>query len=62
METGYQEAFFTNFFFVTMEFWLSRSLSHELFFFHGGNWLSGSLSYDFFLFRDGILAVKKPFT
>jgi hypothetical protein len=25
-----------NFFFFTMEFWLSRSLSHEFFFFHDG--------------------------
>jgi hypothetical protein len=51
--SGYQEAFFTNFsffhdgilaikkpfsrtfLFFTMEFWLSRSLFHELFFFHG---------------------------
>jgi hypothetical protein len=32
---GYHEAFLTNFFF-TMEFWLSGSLSHELFFFHDG--------------------------
>jgi hypothetical protein len=30
--TGYQEAFFTNSSFFTMEFWLSRSLFHELFF------------------------------
>jgi hypothetical protein len=33
---GYHEAFLTNFFFFTMEFWLSRSLSHELFLFHDG--------------------------
>jgi hypothetical protein len=33
---GYQGAFYTNFSFFTMEFWLSRSLSHELFFFHDG--------------------------
>jgi hypothetical protein len=33
---GYQGAFHTNFSFFTMEFWLSRSLSHELFFFHDG--------------------------
>jgi hypothetical protein len=31
--SGYQGAFHTNFFFFMMEFWLSRSLSHELFFF-----------------------------
>jgi hypothetical protein len=61
--SGYHEAFLTNFFFFhdgimaitkpfsrtfsffTMEFWLSRSLSHEL-----------------FLFHDGILATTKPFS
>jgi hypothetical protein len=34
--SGYQGGFHTNFFFFTMEFWLSRSLSHELFLFHDG--------------------------
>jgi hypothetical protein len=34
--SGYHEAFHTNFSFFTMEFWLSRSLSHELFFFQDG--------------------------
>jgi hypothetical protein len=34
--SGYQEAFHTNFSFFTMEFWLSGSLSHEVFFFHDG--------------------------
>jgi hypothetical protein len=34
--SGYQEAFLTNFSFFTMEFWLSGSLCHELFFFHDG--------------------------
>jgi hypothetical protein len=34
--SGYQGAFHTNFSFFTMEFWLSRSLSHELFFIHDG--------------------------
>jgi hypothetical protein len=43
----YHEAFLTNFLsFFTMEFWLSRSLSHELSFF----------------FHNGILAVTKPFS
>jgi hypothetical protein len=37
---------FTNSSSFTMEFWLSRSLSHELSFF----------------FYDGILAITKPFT
>jgi hypothetical protein len=46
-----------------MEFWLSRSLSHEPFsFFTVEFWLSGSLSDELFLFRDGILAIRKPFT
>jgi hypothetical protein len=46
-----------------MEFWLSRSLSHEPFsFFTMEFWLSGSLSDELFLFRDGILAIRKPFT
>jgi hypothetical protein len=34
--SGYHEAFHTNFSFFTMEFLLSRSLSHELFFFQDG--------------------------
>jgi hypothetical protein len=34
--SGYQEAFLTNLFFFMMEFWLSGSLSHELFIFHVG--------------------------
>jgi hypothetical protein len=34
--SAYHEAFLMNFSFFTMEFWLSRSLSHELFFFHDG--------------------------
>jgi hypothetical protein len=48
--SGYQEAFFINFFsFFTMEFWLSRSLSHELFsLFTMKFWLSWSLSHELF--------------
>jgi hypothetical protein len=38
-----KEPFHTNFFFFTMEVWLSRSLSHKLFFFTMEVWLSGSL-------------------
>jgi hypothetical protein len=34
--SGYQGAFHTNFSFFAMEFWLSGSLSHEIFFFHDG--------------------------
>jgi hypothetical protein len=33
-----------------MEFWLSRSLSHELFFFMMEFWLSRSLSHELFFF------------
>jgi hypothetical protein len=33
-----------------MEFWLSRSLSHELFFFTMEFWLSRSLSHELFFF------------
>jgi hypothetical protein len=52
---GYHGAFLTNFFlfsFFTMEFRLSRSLSHEffLFFFTMEFRLSGSLSHELFLF------------
>jgi hypothetical protein len=47
----YQEAFLTNFFFFTMEFWLSRSLSLELFsFFTMEFWLPRSLSHGLFSF------------
>jgi hypothetical protein len=43
-----------------MEFWLSGSLSHELFsFFMMEFWLSGSLSHElFFFFHDGILKIR----
>jgi hypothetical protein len=45
--SGYQEAFFTNSSFFTMEFWLSGSLSHELSsFFKMEFLLSGSLSHE----------------
>jgi hypothetical protein len=74
--SGYQEAFLTNFFFFhdgilaitkpfsrtfffTMEFWLSRSLSHELFLF--SRWNSGyheAFLMNFFFFHDGILEIR----
>jgi hypothetical protein len=47
-----------------MEFWLSRSLSHELFFsFHDGI-LAIKVAFltNFFSFQDGILAIKEPFS
>jgi hypothetical protein len=74
--SGYHEAFFTNFFFFrdgtlaitkpfprtfsffTMEFWLSRSLFHELFLL--SRWNSGyheAFFTNFFFFRDGILEI-----
>jgi hypothetical protein len=46
-----------------MEFWLSRSLSHELPYF--SLWNSGyqeAFHTNFLLFHDGILAIKEPFT
>jgi hypothetical protein len=47
-----------------MEFWLSRSLSHELFFFfHDGILaITKHFSRTFFFFHDGILAITKPFS
>jgi hypothetical protein len=57
---GYHEVFLTNFFsFFTMEFWLSRSLSHELFFFlHDGILaITKPFSRTFFFFHDGILEI-----
>jgi hypothetical protein len=45
-----------------MEFWLSGSLFHELFFFTMEFWLSGSLSHELFFFHDGILTIRKPFS
>jgi hypothetical protein len=51
------------FLFFTMEFWLSRSLSHELFLF--SRWNSGyhkAFFHELFsFFHDGILAITKPF-
>jgi hypothetical protein len=55
--------FTRNFSFFTMEFWLSRSLSHDLFLF--SRWNSGyqeAFHTNFFFFHDGILDIKKPFT
>jgi hypothetical protein len=44
----YQGAFHTNIFFFTMEFWLSSSLSHELFLFRDGNHRMHDLGEDSF--------------
>jgi hypothetical protein len=55
--------FSRNFSFFTMEFWLSRSLSHELFLF--SRWNSGyheAFLTKFFFFHNGILAITKPFS
>jgi hypothetical protein len=75
--SGYHEAFLTNFlfydgilaimkpfsrtFFFTMEFWLSRSLSHELSF---SRWNFGyhEAFLTNILFHNGILAIMKPFS
>jgi hypothetical protein len=49
--SGYQEAFLTNVFFFTMEFWLSGSLSHELFLFSRWNFgYQEAFLTNFFLF------------
>jgi hypothetical protein len=45
-----------------MEFWLSRSLSQELFFFYDGILAIKEPFSRTFLFYDGILAIKEPFT
>jgi hypothetical protein len=49
----------TFFFFFTMEFWLSRNLSHELFsFFHDGILaITEPFSRTFSFFHDGILVI-----
>jgi hypothetical protein len=54
---------FTNSSSFTMEFWLSRSLSYELFsFFTVEFWLSRSLSHELSsFFHDGISAITEPF-
>jgi hypothetical protein len=55
--------FSQSFSFFTMEFWLSRSLSHNLFLF--SRWNSGyheAFLTNFFFFHDGILAIMKPFS
>jgi hypothetical protein len=47
-----------------MEFWLSRSLSHELFLFlcwNSGYHEAFLTNFFFFFFYDGILAITKPF-
>jgi hypothetical protein len=48
----------------TMESWLSRSLSHELFFFFydGILAITKPFSRTFFFFHDGIVAITKPFS
>jgi hypothetical protein len=58
---GYHEALFTDSSF-TIESWLSRNLSHELFLFHDGILAIKEPFTRIFLFHDGILAIKEPFT
>jgi hypothetical protein len=58
-----RKPFSQTFSFVTMEFRLSGSLSHELFLF--SRWNSGyqeAFLRNFFFFHDGILAIRKPFS
>jgi hypothetical protein len=45
-----------------MEFWLSRSLSHELSFFHDGILAITKPFSRTFFFHEGILAITKPFS
>jgi hypothetical protein len=45
-----------------MEFWLSRSLSHELFSHDGILAITKPFSRTFFFFHDGILAITEPFS
>jgi hypothetical protein len=45
-----------------MEFWLSRSLSHELFFFTMEFWLSRSLSHELFFFTMEFWLSRSLFT
>jgi hypothetical protein len=64
-----QASFFTvelrlsRFFFI-MKFWLSRSVSHEFFFFfHDGiSAITKPFSRIFLFSHDGILAITKPFS
>jgi hypothetical protein len=54
--------FARTFSFFTIEFWVSRSRSHELFLF--SQWNSGyheAFHMNSFFFHDGILAITKPF-
>jgi hypothetical protein len=52
---------FTNFFFHTMEFWLSQSLSRTFSFIWWNSGYHGAF-HEFFLSYDGILAITEPFT
>jgi hypothetical protein len=59
-----RKPFTRTFSFFTMEFWLSGSLSHKLFFLFS-RWNSGyqeAFHTNFFFFHDEILAIMKPFT
>jgi hypothetical protein len=59
---GYHGAFLTNSFFFTMEFRLSRSLSHEFFFSRWNFGYQEAFFTNFFFFLDGISAIRKPFS
>jgi hypothetical protein len=58
-----RKPFTRTFSFFTMDFWLSGSLSHELFLFSRWNsGYQGAFLTNFFFFHDGILAIKEPFS
>jgi hypothetical protein len=57
---GYRRAFH-EFFFHTMEFWLSRSLLMNFYFSRRNFGYQGAFHTNFFLFHDGILTIKEPF-
>jgi hypothetical protein len=58
-----RKPFSRTFSFFTMEFRLSRSLSHELFLFSRWNFgYHGAFLTNFFFFHDGISAITEPFS
>jgi hypothetical protein len=58
-----RKPFSRTFSFLTMEFRLSGSLSHELFLFSRWNFgYQGAFLTNFFFFHDGISAIREPFS
>jgi hypothetical protein len=60
--SGYQEAFLTNFSFLRWNSDYQEAFLTNFSFFTMEFWLSGSLSHELFFFYDGILAIRKPFS